>query len=214
MTITRARKNRPPQAENAEATPSAQRFIEAAPHVEEPSAAKPVGAMDTGAAAAPEDPSSQPATEVAGSTSRQSRALTIVRRHLPWAAAAGALPIPAVDLAAIIGVQLRMLSEVGAEYGVPFKREAARTIAGTLMAAVLESGLAGGAASALKMVPGIGTAVGILALPALAAAGTHALGKVFITHFESGGTFLDFEPARVERHFREEFERSREKPPG
>jgi hypothetical protein len=32
-------------------------------------------------------------------------------------------------------------------------------------------------------------------------ASTYALGKVFIQHFESGGTFLDFDPEKVKEHF-------------
>jgi len=38
-------------------------------------------------------------------------------------------------------------------------------------------------------------------LPTSAAATTYALAKIFIQHFESGGTFLDFEPSRVRNHF-------------
>lgn len=212
MTITRASRKRRPSADEG-AAPSAEGFIEAAPHAEEPVPVSPTALSPSDATSADagisEPSSAEPTPSPNAIAARRTRARAIIRRHLPWAAGAGAVPVPAVDLAAIIGVQLRMLSEIGAEYGVTFKSEAARTITGTLMAAVLQSGLAGGLASALKVVPGLGTAVGILALPALAMAGTQALGKVFITHFESGGTFLDFDPDRVERHFRQEFERAR-----
>ena len=39
---------------------------------------------------------------------------------------------------------------------------------------------------------------------------TWALGKVFIQHFESGGTFLDFDPEEVKEYFKAQFEEGRE----
>ncbi len=36
-------------------------------------------------------------------------------------------------------------------------------------------------------------------------ASTWALGKVFIQHFESGGTFLDFKPEEVKEYFKAQF---------
>jgi hypothetical protein len=49
-------------------------------------------------------------------------------------------------------------------------------------------------ASMVKSIPIAGTAVGALVTPALAVAATYAIGMVFIQHFASGGTLLDFEP--------------------
>jgi hypothetical protein len=36
-------------------------------------------------------------------------------------------------------------------------------------------------------------------------ASTYAIYKVFVQHFESGGTFLDLEPAKVKSYFSEQF---------
>ena len=38
---------------------------------------------------------------------------------------------------------------------------------------------------------------------------TWALGRVFIQHFESGGTFLNFDAEKVREHFKAEFEEGR-----
>ena len=46
----------------------------------------------------------------------------------------------------------------------------------------------------MKGVPGIGWAVGALSMPVLSAGATYVIGKVFIQHFASGGTLLDFNP--------------------
>jgi hypothetical protein len=47
-------------------------------------------------------------------------------------------------------------------------------------------------------------------MPVFAGAATYAIGKVFIQHFEAGGTLLDFEPAKVREHFRQQFEKGRD----
>ena len=41
----------------------------------------------------------------------------------------------------------------------------------------------------------------------LTGASTYAVGRVFIQHFESGGTFLTLDPDKVKAHYRAEFER-------
>ena len=187
MTITRARRTptTAPRADKVEITP--EQFI------------------------AGGDTRSPPLSEsllMAAIATREERALAVVRSYLPWAAAAGILPLPGIDAAAIIGVQLRMLAKLAEEYGVPFKEQAAKSIVAALMATLVQYVLTGGLASAFKFVPVVGTVLGIAALPAVAAAGTFAIGKVFITHFEAGGTFLDFDPKKVQNHFRVEFERA------
>ena len=47
-------------------------------------------------------------------------------------------------------------------------------------------------------------------MPVFAGASTYAIGKVFIQHFESGGTFLDFEPAKVRAYFSQQFDKGRD----
>jgi uncharacterized protein (DUF697 family) len=64
-------------------------------------------------------------------------------------------------------------------------------------------------ATGVKFLPVIGTTVGLLTMPGLSVAATYAVGKVFIAHFEAGGTLLDFDPEKVREHFRAEFEASR-----
>jgi uncharacterized protein (DUF697 family) len=139
---------------------------------------------------------------------RTAKAMQSIRRHVPWAAGAGVLPLPGVDLAGIAAVQLHLMADLAELYAVPFRREAAKSLAATLMATLLERGIAGGLGSVAKLVPGVGTLLGLAVLPGLAAAGTYALGRVFVMHFESGGTFLDFDPAKAEAHFRAEFDKA------
>jgi len=44
----------------------------------------------------------------------------------------------------------------------------------------------------------------------LSGASTYALGEVFKKHFETGGTFLDFDPERLRKYYNEKFEKGKE----
>jgi uncharacterized protein (DUF697 family) len=139
-------------------------------------------------------------------------AMAVVRRYLGWSAGAGLIPLPGLDLTAIIGVQLRMISQLANLYHVPFSRNLAKSLIGSLLGGFAGYGLGGAVGSLLKGVPLIGTVAGLLSQPALAAAATYAVGKIFVQHFETGGTLLDFDPERVRDHFRQEFEMARARP--
>jgi len=131
---------------------------------------------------------------------------SIVRKYMLWAMGAGLVPIPWVDMAAIAGVQLKMLSELAEKYQVVFSESGGKAIIGTLVSSIIPgqiaSGLLGGA---IKMIPFIG----FITVPAFAGASTYALGKVFAQHFASGGTFLNFDPEKVRKHFQEQFEKGK-----
>jgi uncharacterized protein (DUF697 family) len=139
-------------------------------------------------------------------------AMAVVRRYLGWSAGAGLIPLPGLDLTAIIGVQLRMISQLANLYHVPLSRNLAKSLIGSLLGGFAGYGLGGAVGSLLKGVPLIGTVAGLLSQPALAAAATYAVGKIFVQHFETGGTLLDFDPERVRDHFRQEFEMARARP--
>jgi predicted transcriptional regulator len=47
-------------------------------------------------------------------------------------------------------------------------------------------------------------------MAALSGASTYALGEVFKKHFETGGTFLDFDPERLRKYYNEKFEKGKE----
>ena len=140
---------------------------------------------------------------------REEQALALVKRHVPWAVGAGVLPIPGVDFAALVAVQLTMLSKVSDCYGVPFKRNSAKPVVVSLLGDVLGATLSGGMVSLARMVPILGTVVSVVALPAMAGAVTYAVGRVFISHFEAGGTFLDLDPKKMRGYFRKEYEAAR-----
>jgi uncharacterized protein (DUF697 family) len=144
------------------------------------------------------------ATAASGPTAKEVKAMAIVNSFMGWSAGAGLLPLPVVDLAAIAAVQAKMLQSISEVYGVPFRKNLVKPLIASLISGGGTVLLGATAASLFKGIPLVGSLVGMLAMPAMAAASCYATGKVFIQHFESGGTFLDFDPAKVRAHYAEE----------
>jgi uncharacterized protein (DUF697 family) len=136
---------------------------------------------------------------------REIQARRIVKTHTWVATGVGLIPLPFVDLVGVTAVQLRMLHELTKLYGVPFSRDLGKELIGALLGSLVPLSLTATVGSAAKMIPIVGSFVGGLSTPLLVGAATYAIGKVFIQHFETGGTLLDFEPAKVREHFRREF---------
>ena len=141
-------------------------------------------------AGVPTDPA---AADMTAST-RDELASHLVDRLSLWSGAAGLIPVPLVDMAAVGGVQLHMLRRLSEIYGVPFSENRGKSILTSLAGAVIPASTATTTASLMKSLPVIGTAVGALTMPVVSAGATWVIGKVFIQHFASGGTLLDFNP--------------------
>ena len=141
---------------------------------------------------------------------RLEQANAIVNKYMNWSFVGGLIPLPMVDVAAVSGVQMKMLYDLAELYEVPFKKHAVQTITGSLLGGIAPSmATAGVFATGIKFLPIIGSTIGVITMPALSLAATYALGRVFITHFEAGGTLLDFDAEKVREHFRAEFEAAR-----
>jgi uncharacterized protein (DUF697 family) len=119
---------------------------------------------------------------------------------------AGLIPVPLVDLVAVSGVQLKMLADISKIYGVEFQEHRGKALIASLVGYIVPSSLSfGSVGSLLKAIPAVGALVGAPSMALFCGASTYALGKVFIQHFESGGTFLTFDLAKVKEHFQHEF---------
>ena len=140
-------------------------------------------------------------TTEATTSSRLEQARRTIRNHVIGAGATPLLlPLPFVDLAVVAGVQLAMLRSLARIYERPFSEELAKKLIGALVGASVPA-TAMGLLRALPVIGPLGAAAG-------GAASTHALGEVFVQHFESGGTFLGFDPAKVREHYRSELEKA------
>lgn len=133
----------------------------------------------------------------------------IVKTNVLWSMGAGVIPIPFVDSAAVLVVQLDMLRQLSAFYGHDFSETSGRSWISTLTAGYATRVGAQFLAQGLKLIPVIGSIVGGASMAAIAGAMSYAIGMVFIQHFESGGNLFDFDASKVKDFYNEQFEKGK-----
>lgn len=133
--------------------------------------------------------------------------MEIVKKNMLWSGGAGLLPIPLVEFVALSGLQVKLIKELSDHYGVPFRQDLAKSIVLSLV------GSLGGmkiaqilATSSLRAVPIAGPMISALSLPAMSAGVAYAVGKVFIAHYETGGTLLSFDADKMKGHFKDMYQ--------
>lgn len=129
----------------------------------------------------------------------------IIKKYTWFSVGAGIIPVPFVDLDALSGVQIKMLWDLSGLYNIEFSKNKAQNIISTLAGTLAASASSSVVGSVVKFVPVIGTILGTISMPVFSGASSYALGKVFIQHFESGGTFLTFDPMKVKDYYADMF---------
>lgn len=123
---------------------------------------------------------------------RKSLARAIVERHATYSAVGGVIPLPIVNIASVTAVIVRMVKVLSELYGVPFERDRARAIVVGLMGGAMPTGLGAATASTLVYVVPGSNLIGLAVSSMTAIACTRSIGRVFVEHFESGATLVDF----------------------
>jgi len=134
-----------------------------------------------------------------------------VKTWSSWATAAGLVPMPALDLAAIAAVQVKMVYELCKIYDVPYKEERVQSVVtglATSSVTVLLSGQVSG--TVLRFIPYVGPILSTLIQPTLAFASTYALGQVFIKQFESGQPLGSITVESVKDSYNKQFEKAKQ----
>ena len=139
---------------------------------------------------------------------KEERALEIVRHYVWWSLGAGLIPVPFVDMVALSGLQLKMIHEISKVYGVKFDASRGKAIIASLLGSFVPELLATMVATFLKALPTVGGLAGGT-MVFFAGGMSWALGKVFILHFGSGGTMLNFDPEQLREYFKEQFQEGR-----
>lgn len=132
----------------------------------------------------------EPTPQASTLPSRAYEAEAIVRKHVLLAAGAGLIPVPLADVAAITGIQLRMLRELTTHYGISIAQHRPESIIYSLLAGFASREIAAiGFSGILKTIPVIGSMIGAASMPIASAALTYAVGTSFNEHFAAGGNF-------------------------
>ncbi len=139
-------------------------------------------------------------------TNRTDNANSIIKNHMIWSMGAGFIPVPIADFFAVSAIQLDMIRQLCKLYDIDFKETEGKA----MITALTGTGIARLGARAVKFIPGVGSVLGGVTLAVLSGGTTYGLGEVFKKHFETGGTFLDFDPSRLKAYYDEKFEKGKE----
>lgn len=129
------------------------------------------------------------------------KALTVVRNYTLLSAGIGVVPVPLLDMATMLALQMLMVRKLAKLYDIPYAESRVKSAVAGLIGG-FDAGYLG--YGALKLVPLFGF-FSYVVMPTINAAISYAVGRVFIQHFESGGTFLDFDPKKVRAYFEDQF---------
>lgn len=125
----------------------------------------------------------------------------LIRNHALYSIGVGLVPVPIVDFLGLTALQLNLLRKLSEMYDVPFLKDKGKKLIGALLGSGIPVSLSGTLTTLLKFIPVVGYTTASLGTSILGGASTYAVGKVFVQHFESGGTFLDFDPIEVKEYF-------------
>jgi uncharacterized protein (DUF697 family) len=165
---------------------------------------------ETTAADEAKEEAKQEAADASGEKPAADEIEQIIRQHVGFSMIAGAVPAPVIDVIAITAIQMDMLRQLADKYHVDFNEERGKSIATSLLGATVGTLLGRIGASAVKVIPGIGTLLGIGSQVILAGASTYAIGKVFQGHFDDDGTMFDFNLEKMGKRFRDLFEKGKD----
>ncbi len=136
---------------------------------------------------------------------RKKAADNVILNHTAWAAAVGVVPFVNIDMFAISALQLDMVRKLADIYNVDFEQNKGRAT----IISLFGSGMAGFGTRMVRWIPIIGLPLGGITMTVMAGTTTYATGEAFRRHFESGGTFLDIDFAKIQAFFKENFEKGR-----
>lgn len=134
----------------------------------------------------------------------------LIKSYVIAAMTVGLVPVPLLDLTALIALQLRLLRNLCDHYQVDYSANLGRRWVYTLVAGSAPVLTVASLGSSLKLLPGFGTVAGTASVSVLSGGCTYAVGKVFARHFQAGGNLQDFRPAAVKTAFHHEYRSGRE----
>lgn len=140
---------------------------------------------------------------------RHLAASKIIASAATWSAAAGIIPVPVLDLVALGAVQGKMIADLSALYGERPSNEVSRGLVAVLLGTFAPAGATGVLlGSGVKAMPVFGAILGAVTMAGFSGAATYAIGKIFVRHFEQGGTLATFSVDAVADDLKAEFSKA------
>ena len=136
-------------------------------------------------------------------------ASAIISSATKWSVVASFIPIPYLDIASLGVIQVNMIVDLSKLYDQRVSKHAVQGVVAVLFGTLAPAGAANYAlTTSAKFIPGYGSAVSAVTLATFGAAATYAIGKVFVRHFENGGTFDSFSAAEIQADLKKEFSKA------
>ena len=133
----------------------------------------------------------------------EATAMPIVYRYMAVSAGAALIPVPGIDTAVLAGVHIALIKSLCDHYSVSFSEHTARNVLIAIVASVLPGTLGSLAGrKILGWLPASTRVLGWAVISASSAAFSYAIGRLFIHHFETGGTLLSFDAKTLHNVFR------------
>jgi uncharacterized protein (DUF697 family) len=130
----------------------------------------------------------------------------IIASSTRWSVGAALIPIPMLDMAALGAIQANMIVDLAGVYDQKVTKQAVRGVISVLLGTLVPAGATQMVVStSSKLVPGYGTVIGAVSLATFGSAATYSIGKVFVRHFEKGGSFVNFSVSAVQEDLKKEF---------
>ena len=128
---------------------------------------------------------------------RRIQAMRIVYRYMGISAGAALIPFAGVDVAALAGIHIALIKELCEHYDVDFTEHTARNVLIGVAASIVP-GTIGSILGRkfLGMLPAANAVFGWTLMSAGSAAFSYSIGRLFIEHFEGGGTLLSLDHKR------------------
>lgn len=143
-------------------------------------------------------------------TTKANTADAIIKNYMLGAIGVGFIPLPVLDVTALIAVQLKMLHSLAKVYEVDFSEDLGKKVITSCLGGSIPVSLSYSLGALLRAIPVYGWVIKGISSSAFSGAFTYAIGKLFVQHFESGNTFLTLDPQRVNDYFLEKFEKGSE----
>lgn len=134
-----------------------------------------------------------------GTQSSEKTPVDIIHNYALYAAGAGLIPIPLIDLASISGVQYTMIKKLAAQHEhVTFDHKKTKSVLAAMMGGIGSFQLGIIARLMFRGIPIVGPIIGGTAMSGFAYFATKLIGEIFNDHFSSGGD-LSIEELTVQK---------------
>lgn len=144
--------------------------------------------------------------EVVQSEAKEKSANKIIMGFVKWSAGSSLIPVPVIDMVAVAAIQLMMIKRLCSHYEMEYSKQRVKAIVASLTGSMYTAIIVG---SLFKAMPFIGPVFAVASAVAVSGGVTYAVGKVFIKHFEAGGTLLDFDSSRMKSYFESQYKEGR-----